>query len=354
MKRVLVFFAIIVIMMTVGCSTVQATAPVIVTAFVPTVTFVPSLTPTLTPTVVPTPTLTPVFVAERQKIQAIMEGYGRVDEKYLTDAYWSRINEEILKYGTAKRILTLEYHGDNYNMWDGFYAMTPEQFEIQMRYLLDNDYHFVTAAEMEGFLEGWLTLPARSIILTTDSGYGSTESMPRIISLFSKLEAEYGVSPHMNSFIMTQQMIEDENSLCKGDVCWQTFREALNSGYVSFGTHTETHRNLSILEDSDLVWDLKYSQKRIFDALGINVFSLSWPYENCSKKDKLVSELGIKFAFGGWTRGEDQLFSYANDNMALCLPRLFPPNPDGISNRLKQMTLEQMLQMASGEESPLQ
>jgi len=313
----------------------------------------PTVTPTSLPTIIfiptlaPTSTTVPVFTVERQKIRTIMETYGRIDEKYLSDVYWQRLATAIEEYGPAQRILTLEFHGDTYSMADGHYAMTPEQFETQMRYLLDNNHHFVTGAEMVGFLEGWLQLPSRSIILTTDSGQGSVNSFARITALFTKLEAEYGVSPHMNSFIWTQGMTPAENYKCSNDSCWQFFRAAVQSGYFTFGTHTETHRDFSQLTDEDATWDINESQQEIHDALGLNVYSLSWPFEACSSNSDLIASLGIKYAFGGSTRDLKQLFSYTGDNMALCLPRLFPPNPNGTSGRPGGLTLEQMLQEAA-------
>jgi len=358
MKKLIGVFLILAFAMA-GCSTtatVQASTP---EAIKPTVTLVPTVVPTATlmptaiPTTIPTATATPVFTAERQKIQAIMEAYGNVDEKDLTDAYWQKLSDQISKYGEAKRILTLEYHGDNYNMYNGAYSMDPAEFETQMRYLLANDYHFVTGPELVGYLEGWLALPARSIILTSDSGAASNLSIPRISALFKGLEAQYGITPHMISFIWTASMDPKESNWCKNDACWQFFRDALNTGYFTFGTHTETHRDFSTLIDADTTWDLQTSMKAIHDNLGINVYGISWPFEACSTNPKLIANLGFKFALGGYSRDRNQLFTYANDNEPLCLPRLFPPNPDGLSGRPGGMTLEQMLDEAMNQYSPL-
>lgn len=52
-----------------------------------------------------------------------------------------------------------------------------------MRWLMENNYHFVTGAEMLGYLEGWLDLP-KIYFLTSDSGQGSDKSMGRIIPLY--------------------------------------------------------------------------------------------------------------------------------------------------------------------------
>ena len=347
----LLSLVLVLILILVACSVGMSKTTMAVTTVTsePVSTFLPTQRPMITPTatIAPTlePTMTPVPVwdTERQQIRAIMGAYGQVNEKVLTEAYWGKMAEQIAKYGEAKRILTLEYHGDNYNMYDGAYAMTPEQFEIQMRYLLDNDYHFVTGPELVGFLEGWLTLPARAVILTTDSGGASYKSIPRISALFSQLETEYGVAPQMLSFIWTASMDPAKEDECKNDACWQIFRTALATGYFTFGTHTETHRDFATLEESDASWDIQTSIDKIQTGLGVRVYSLSWPFESCSTDTKMLNNLGIKYAFGGSTRAYSQLFTYAGDDMNLCLPRLFPPNPVGYSGRPSGWTLEQML-----------
>lgn len=330
----------------VASETLQPTlAPVI-----PTVTPIPTLEPTAIPTLTPSPTPIP---QAQQKIRAIMESYGKVDEKYLSASYWDRISQNIAKYGAAKRILCLEFHGDNYSMYGGAYSMTPESFADQMDYMMKNDYHFVTGPETIGFLEGWLQLPARSVILTTDSSAASMSSMPRVIDIFSKLEAKYGYPPHIQSFIWTQGMDPSQSDRCKGDVCWQAYRVYRDSGYITFGTHTESHSDFSLFTSAQTEKDLTESLTKIKDNLGLTVYAITWPYEACSPHLDLLTQLGIKYAYGGWTRSLTQLYTYERDNMPLCLPRLFPPNPDGGSGRPKGLTLKELLSSAQDQYVPI-
>lgn len=197
--------------------TLMATLEPVMTAtevIIPTV--LPTATEVIIPTALPTAIPIPDYVV---KLRQIMVDYGRVDEKYLSQSYWDNVNRQIDLYGAAKRILPLEFHGDNYSMFDGAYEKSPASFEKDMRYLVDNDYHFVTGPELVGFLEGWLMLPARSIILTSDSGSGSHDSFERITKLFKVLESESGATPHMLSNIWTFGMTEEESIRCKDDAC---------------------------------------------------------------------------------------------------------------------------------------
>jgi peptidoglycan/xylan/chitin deacetylase (PgdA/CDA1 family) len=265
-----------------------------------------------------------------------MQDYGRTDKERLGIDYWKKMEERIDKYGPAKRIINFELHGDNYSFYDGGYSMNPEAFKRQMTYLCQEDYHFVTAPELLGFLEGWIELPARSVILTTDSSNRSVNSLARIMEDFSSLQGSYETYPHVLSFIWTLDMTPQEKA-------WDTFRQALESGHFSIGTHTESHKDFRQMSPEMGIADLRQSKQKIKNKLGINVYGISWPFEGCpSYREELEAE-GFKFAFGGRSRGLAECYTYKNDSLRLCLPRVFPPNPNGVSGRPNGKTLEEML-----------
>ena len=116
-----------------------------------------------------------------------------------------------------------------------------------------------------------------------------------------------------------------ESSKCKNNACWESFKDAMNSGFFTFGTHSESHRQFEF-ETSDFLYsDLEQSIDEIYDNLGIRVFAITWPHESCSKAE-ILNNLGITIGFGGLSRPEKDSFVYKRDTMNLCLPRLFPPN----------------------------
>lgn len=314
----------------------------------PTAILSPTPTQAATATIQPTPTLTPepVYSETRSKIRTRMEAYGFIQEEFLSDAYWEQLQTRIEKYGAAKSILTLEFHGNNYSMYGGAYALTPEAFYEQMDYLMANDYHFATLPEIEGFVYGWLDLPVRSVILTTDSGYSSQTSMDTIIASFQTLEETYGYKPHMNSFVWTKSMLPEETIRCLDNSCWKAMQTAKESGYFSFGTHTESHQHFSDLTPEEIIADLQLSNQKIYDNLGVHVYAISWPHESCSTEIETLNELGITLAWGGRSKPILVNFAGKSDPAPLCLPRMFPPNPGGISSRPEGKTLVEMLELA--------
>lgn len=287
------------------------------------------------------------FSEGRRRVYELMKSYGYIEDYQLSEEYWKKMDERIVKYGRAERILTLEFHGDEYDMFDGFYSMNQESFKKQIKYLMENDYHFSTIHEVKGFVEGWLDLPKRSVILTSDPGPLAWESTERIIIAFSELEAEYGYKPHINTFIVPQGLSEEENYLCKGNSCWLSYVHAIENGYFSLGTHTYWHNHHDQVSEISAKQDIKMSQDLIAENTGVTVYAISWPYEICSPyKDMLVAELGITLGFGGLSDGGKENYTYNSDPRILCLPRLFPENPSGFSGRPGGKTLVEMLKEA--------
>jgi len=311
----------------------------------PTATVVPLIQPEITPTTPPTPTPIPkAYENDRNRIREIMEEYHFIELDYLSNAYWQLLTERINKFGPAERIMALEFHGNDYWMYDGAYSMNPETFYKQINYLMENDFHFVTIHELRGFIEGSVTLPKRSIILTTDSGYSSQKSMRSMISQFAELEEIYGYKPHFQSYIWTRYMTPEEEEACINDACWETFRIAKASGYFTFGTHSETHPYFERVNLEDTRKDLVISQEKILQNIGVFAYAIAWPHESCSPHIEMLKEIGIDIGFGGWSKPLTDGYAYQEDPQCLCLPRLFPPHGGGISARPNGETLEQMLE----------
>ena len=63
------------------------------------------------------------------------------------------------------------------------YVATVENFEAQMQYLRQNDYHVIPLEQLVGFLKGEVAaLPPRAVVITIDDGWGCTytEVLPRL------------------------------------------------------------------------------------------------------------------------------------------------------------------------------
>jgi peptidoglycan/xylan/chitin deacetylase (PgdA/CDA1 family) len=250
----------------------------------------------------------------------------------------SRKFKMIEKYGRARTVPAFEYHGDEYSMFNGNYNMNQEAFYNQMKWLSDNDYYAATGIDLLNFINGVEDLPGRSVILTTDSGNSSQKSIPRMIDVLQE------TNMHFHSFIWTKEMNEGESTRCIDDNCWKTFRNAINSGLFTLGSHTETHRDFGLVEREEGVDELYLSKKEIENNLGMEINSISWPFEVCPYWAEDLYNMGYRYGFGGRSKPLYYCSVEKNDLNPWCLPRILPPNMNGKSGRPSGETLENIME----------
>ena len=78
---------------------------------------------------------------------------------------------------------------------------------------------------------------------------------------------------------------------------WRHINEMANNGPISFGAHTRTHRNLSLLKDDEVLDELAGSKKEIEKRIGREVKGFSYPFGVYDERVKrLVMEAGFKYA----------------------------------------------------------
>ena len=243
----------------------------------------------------------------------------------------------IEKYGPATKALALEFHGDLYWFFDGNYTMDTDTFSWLMHWFQENEVWSANDKELLGFLDGTLQLPSRSVILTTDSGRSSVNSIKRMIPILQD------TGMHFISFIWTMQMEPNETAACPDNLCWKQFQQAQDSGVFSFGTHSEYHLPLAEYDQEFGFEDLSQSIQEIENNIGVTPQLLSWPLESCPLWGSSIAELGIKAAFGGPSRPFEQCSVYAQDPLPYCLPRLLPPNRQNrLSPRPAGMSIDEL------------
>jgi len=302
-------------------------------------------TATATATTVPSPTVDSLENLPEQwtPILQRMQSYGQVQEYHLSHDYRTRLGGLIEAQGIARQILSLELHGDNYSMFEERYSLTPEIFYSQVEYLITEGYHFATIHEVEGFVYGWFPLPAKTVILTTDISSLTVNSLYSIAQTFTALEQQYGIKPHMIVYPWTGDMVERPGIACDGDSCWQALRDARDSGFFTFGAHSQTHPDFSTVGFEQLETDWMTSKQAMLNNLGLNVYSLAWPFEVCSADTQAMLDMGFTIGWGGVTKAMTDNYTAWQDPAPLCLPCMFPPAISGVSMRPDGLTWQQML-----------
>jgi peptidoglycan/xylan/chitin deacetylase (PgdA/CDA1 family) len=150
--------------------------------------------------------------------------------------------------------------------------------------------------------------------------------------------------------IFVKFMNEGESVNCIDDACWQAFRDAYLSGHFDIGSHTMTHRDFALLPENEGLAELTTSKQTIERHIGngcvVNI--LAWPYESIPAWGKDISSVGFEIGFGGTTYPILQNAAWQDKPEDwFQLPRILPPNSDGVSGRPGGKTLPEIMEMYS-------
>lgn len=155
-------------------------------------------------------------------------------------------------------------------------------FEKQIKYLVDNNYYFVTWDELNDYIDKKIDLPEKSIILTDDDGVKSFYEIAYPITL------KYNVP--ITSFVITNKVV------------WKNY---LNKDYLDMQSHTDSMHVRSCTKGK---WDGKAmceSYKNIYndlmttkDKLKDNPTIFAYPFGHYSDDFiKALKDSGFKIAF---------------------------------------------------------
>lgn len=118
------------------------------------------------------------------------------------------------------------------------YAVTPEAFEEQLRWLVSHGYHFINVDQLLAARRGKARLPLRPVLLTFDDGYRSTYTAafpilrrfhaPAVLALVGRwLEPASGVVPFGDERLQRDRLLS-----------WEQIRQMQDSGLVEVASHS--------------------------------------------------------------------------------------------------------------------
>ncbi|WP_462411830.1 polysaccharide deacetylase family protein [Neobacillus sp. Marseille-QA0830] len=157
--------------------------------------------------------------------------------------------------------------------------VTPENFELQMRFLRDNGYTMLT-------FESWQETEQveKPILVTFDDGYKNNLEAYKI---FKKLKTDRFL-PAATIFVISD-FIGRPNRLTAGDI-----QMLANSGMFSIQSHTATHPDLTAVVN--LEEELKQSKQKIEKVTGKPITALSYPYGNYN--NRVIEQVKKYYLFG--------------------------------------------------------
>ena len=186
--------------------------------------------------------------------------------------------------GTGSGIAILMYHYfyDKNNLTDeklNSNYMEIHSFEEQMKYLHDSGYYFPTWQEVADFIDGKISLPAKSIVVTIDDGHKS------FFNLAVPILEKYNI--HATSFIITSKdSVKKVPKFRSENINFQSHTHNMHRGGCS-GGHGGLFRCIS---HDQGVADLKKS----IEILGSNDV-IAYPYGDVTDNTlSITREAGFK------------------------------------------------------------
>jgi peptidoglycan/xylan/chitin deacetylase (PgdA/CDA1 family) len=184
----------------------------------------------------------------------------------------------------------LTYHRFAENC-DAPLCMPRHTFEGQMKYLKENGYHTITAAELLDFLEYRQGLPHKSVLITMDDGYRS------VYQIAYPILKKYGFTATL--FIYTSFV-----GVSKMAITWDQLKEMKADGF-EIGSHTMYHSDLTKPKEEESEEEFLarikkelYGSKKIIDKkLGQDTYFLAYPFGYYDQRSAQISKAaGYKMA----------------------------------------------------------
>ncbi|MDD5432865.1 MAG: polysaccharide deacetylase family protein [Candidatus Omnitrophica bacterium] len=173
-------------------------------------------------------------------------------------------------------------------------AVREETFERQMRFLIENKYNLISLSELSDLIKKRIRFPVKTVSITFDDGFKDNYTYAFPVLKKYKIPA-------------TVFVIVSEIERAQGDrLSWSQIKEMQDSGLISIGSHSLTHRSLkSFALEEDLKKQIIESKKLLEDKLSAPVDAFCYPSGDFNPLVKrIVVEAGYKLAFG----------TYVNEN----------------------------------------
>lgn len=144
------------------------------------------------------------------------------------------------------------------------FTITPGMFEKQLLFLKQHGYTPASEHDIVHAYQTGHTHVTKPVLLTFDDGHA--DNYTTLFPLLQKYQVPVLI------FLITSRMGTP------GYLTWQQVQEMHQSGLVSFGSHTCTHRRLRSLSDEEIWQEITQSKQILEEKLGTPVVSFCYPY----------------------------------------------------------------------------
>lgn len=171
-------------------------------------------------------------------------------------------------YWPARRgLVALMYHHiGTIDPSNGQYAftITPQQFEKQLLFLKQHGYTPVAEKDVVHTVKTGQTQIKKPVLLTFDDGHA--DNYTALFPLVKKYQVPVLI------FLITDKIGTD------GYLTWDQIHEMYRSGFVTFGSHSCSHRRLRSLSNEEIVQEVTQSKRILEEKLNTQIYSFCYPF----------------------------------------------------------------------------
>lgn len=154
-------------------------------------------------------------------------------------------------------------------------TIAPEQFELQMQWLIKNGYQTITSSDWQAVQHRDIPFPRRPVMITFDDGYADIAEFALPVLRHHGLKAAVYVVTHRLG--LTNSWDEENGYATMRLLSGDQVRYWAEQG-IEFGSHTRTHPHLGLLSAQQLSGEINGSKEDLRNLLGTEVFSFAYPY----------------------------------------------------------------------------
>jgi peptidoglycan/xylan/chitin deacetylase (PgdA/CDA1 family)/GT2 family glycosyltransferase len=185
---------------------------------------------------------------------------------------WERLRCE---FGMRLPVLTYHHVGPLSPGANYMFTLSPVRFRKQMNWLARRGFAPISPSDWVAWCREGRPLPEKPVMITFDDGYADVAeyALPEV--------QRHGFTATV--FVVTSLVGEtnkwDESAGCDtlGLMSKEQIREWAKKG-ISFGSHSRTHPDLTVLNSCELAAELEGSAKDLEDILGHRPTSFAYPY----------------------------------------------------------------------------
>lgn len=168
------------------------------------------------------------------------------------------------KYLSKKYVLPiLMYHSVDENENITKLSVSPATFRNQMLFLKNHNYNIISLSKIVELIKTNAPIPSKTVCITFDDGFENNFTYAFTVLKELKIPATI--------FIISGNI--DKQNYCTSE----QIKEIANSGIVSIGAHTASHKFLPDIDENQAIYEIEQSKKSIENLINKPVEHFAYP-----------------------------------------------------------------------------